>query len=76
MLPISSEEGAFVRQFETADFAGDGDREGSFLVSEELALQQTSGIAAQLNLTNGRSRRELRLWTARAIQQQCRRGWG
>jgi hypothetical protein len=42
-----------VRKFEAAHFAGDGAGESSFLVPEELALEQTGGNCSAVNLDEG-----------------------
>ena len=44
---------AVVGQFELAAAHGRGPGEGALLVSEQFALDQLAGIAAQLTFTNG-----------------------
>ena len=56
-----------IGELESALLLQQGSREGPSLVPEQLALEQSRGIAAQLIRTNGRSRLALRLCIARAI---------
>jgi hypothetical protein len=51
---------------EQAGLVGLGVGERAALVTEQVALQQVSGMAAQLTATNGRLVRGLWAWMARA----------
>jgi hypothetical protein len=60
MLWADNTIGAGESHFETTDALRDGPCKCAFLVSEQFAFQQARGMAAQLTLTKGLERRELK----------------
>src|SRR3990167_5375395 len=66
LADLVQEDGPSVGQLEAADLPRERPREGALLVAEQLALEESAGMAAQFTFTSGLCRRALRSWRARA----------